>query len=117
MFKKLVFLASLALIARAQAVVYSAPVTAPKPAVLTITSTTGTCVITGDSIPAANLIVNCTFGTIKDSRIVGPFTSGTALTFQYNANGHALTVIVNAMTLPINVTGTLDASTPVGGNF
>lgn len=116
MLKKLVFLASLALISRAQ-VTYTAPVTAPKPAVLNVTSPSGSCVITGDAIPAANLIVNCTFGSIKDSRTVGPFTTGTALTFQYNAGGHALTIIVNAMTLPINVTGTLDGSTAVGGTF
>jgi hypothetical protein len=110
----------LAVTAFGQAVItYTAaqPPQAAKPATLVVPSTVGTCTVTGDAIPAVNLIVNCTFGSIKDNRTVGPFTAGTALTVQYNAGGHAVTIIANAMILPINVTASLDASAPVGGVF
>lgn len=113
----LLFLTPLAAFTQSITFTPAQPPQLAKPAVLSIPSPSGSCTITGDAVPAVNLIVTCTFGTVKDNRTVGPFIAGTALTVQYNAGGHALTFIVNAMTLPINVTGTVDGGAAVGGAF
>jgi len=122
--RKLVFILLLPLSLLAQ-VTYTPPVppTAAKPATLTVTSGSATssqvkCTITGDAVPAVNISVSCSLGPVTIPSFNIPFTSsGTAYTFQYNFNGQALTVIINGMTLPVNVTAAVNGAAAIGGAF
>lgn len=97
-----------------------APV-AGTPAKLTATVGTApnvvTCTVTGNAIPATALTFTCSLGSIAIVPYTVPFNLGSAYTLQHNYMGNALTIIATAITLPINVTATVNAGPAIGGVF
>ena len=94
-----------------------------KPSVINTAAGPISCTLTGDTFPAANITITCTFNSKPFINSTLPFPAGSAYTVQHNWTDPTtkvqsiLTIIVNATTLPINITATINGGPAQGGNF